>query len=85
MGRALQYNAAVCCNITPPFQAWLKRLLPSSTRSIQSITRWRVSQLDGTHMHDIGRATLIPNPRWTPDGKHVSFIRKSVLYMVPVD
>src|SRR5207248_1115695 len=78
-----------------PLQSFVQRFLPRSF--VSSPSRWEVwvSSVDGSHLRQIGHEYL-PAPesietipiltiQWLPDGKHLSFIYKDVLYMLPAD
>ncbi|MCW3100148.1 MAG: hypothetical protein JWL77_5766 [Chthonomonadaceae bacterium] len=74
---------------TSLLSAWLHRLLPARPVVPRTQLSWFLSDLEGKNMHPILEGGPSRDPSilggWTPDSKHVSFIYKNQLYLVPVD
>ena len=78
-------------NRLPPLSSFLQRLPGPLKRNPRYLARWMVSDLEGKGMRTIAefpisdlhfnRPDLI-NPRWTPDGQHVSFEFEGALYLL---
>ncbi len=74
----------------------LSRWLPRFRAPCQTVALY-VSSVNGSNMHDLGRMESIDNKsdevfmrepdyiKWTPDGKHLSFIYRDSLYLVSTE
>jgi len=81
---------------TPPLLTWLHRILPKiDMQSIENEGLW-ISRSDGRGMHEIGHLPvpldandfnddLLDYFRWLPDGRQISFVYHSILYVVPAE
>lgn len=72
----------------------LHRLMPQRPWPSRQHVVWRISRMDGSHIRDIGAYdTFDPEhyadtwiwPQWTPDGRHLSFVKNGSLYLLPAD
>ena len=78
----------------PIFPYNLAQLLPGVWKPIPKyLERWMVSDIYGHGMHTIAEVETVDsnedsyapvNLEWNPDGKHVSFLHKDGLYLIPV-
>lgn len=91
---------AICATKISPIQVAIHRLLPFIRGNGTIVERGWVSHLDGSHMKEVGfyempigrpsrihpRAPiLIYAPKWTPDGKRISFIYEDRIMTIPAD
>ena len=79
-----------------PLLVWLHRMIPKFNPKPTITEALWVSRSDGrglreigyvpAHLNEDGRPTDgLQNVRWLPDGKHISFIYHSTLYVVPAE
>jgi hypothetical protein len=82
-----------------PLHVWLHRFLPGIKPIQQQTTALWVSSIDGTNRHEVGQIvetgnvpseessdkTLLEELKWLPDGKHLSFEYKHILYVIAAD
>jgi len=80
-------------DVISPFNNLLHRLKPSIPLKPQRMMGLWASDLDGSHMIEVGTNLLLPgegdddgvhNLQWFPDEKQISFVYKGALYTVPV-
>ncbi|MCW3100147.1 MAG: hypothetical protein JWL77_5765 [Chthonomonadaceae bacterium] len=68
---------------------WLRRLHLLRYSIDRNHAHYFLSDLYGNHrrpiLEDGTDRNLITSPQWTPDSKHLSFVYKEQLYMLPVD
>jgi hypothetical protein len=73
---------------TPSWMQWFHRWIPAWRSGGAGKNSYFLSDLRGAHMKPVlsfpvGGANSAPT--WTPDSKHLSFIYKQQLYLLPVD
>ena len=72
-----------------PMDQWLHRLFPRRKVAIKNSSDYYISDLHGNHRRRIleGGLNRVENlyPTWTPDSKHLSFLYKDKLYLIPID
>jgi hypothetical protein len=75
----------------PPWSAFLHRLISSYPAKPIVVGSIWISRIDGTEMHELGhqRGTdggqAADDLHWLPDGKHLSYLYKGLVYTVPVE
>jgi hypothetical protein len=77
-----------------PLERWVRKLMPKTQWGTDAQVVWLISRLDGSGMRPIGWYDLFDPkhysdtwivPQWTPDGKHLSYVRDGSLFVLPVD
>jgi hypothetical protein len=85
--------------VASPLHVWLHRFLPGIKSVQQQTTILWVSSIDGKQRHEVGRIvetgnvpseesndkTFLEELKWLPDGKHLSFEYKHILYVIAAD
>jgi len=74
----------------PPLMGWLHRILPRIPATPRITEGLWVSRVDGTGMREIGHVSgandrCLEDIEWLPDGKHISFVYRGMLYTVPTE
>jgi hypothetical protein len=76
-----------------PLSTFIHRICPSYNPKPSRYRSISVSHIDGSHIQEVGRIDedgshapddMINSLQWMPDGKHVSYVCKNVLYSLDV-
>ena len=74
---------------TPPIMAWLHRFVPFIVARPDISEGLWFSRIDGTGMREIGKVlgaqSHLTDIQWLPDDRHISFVYRGMLYLLPIE